>query len=150
MEDLNNPIEINGIVVEESIINQWPNTFSNCWINITPKLENLNDYSAELIMSNDFEQGTIIRSNIKYFPNCVAIISWTQDGNITFLWVKEEYRSQGIGYCLSVWLRTWLAINYSIKLNHKLINERNNEAESLLKLFKTTYNDSDIILIDEQ
>lgn len=149
MEDLNNPIEINNIIVEGSLVNEWPEIFSNCWMNITPKLDNQNNYSAELIMSDDYTQGTILRSDTKYFPNCIAIISWTIDGSITYLWVKDEYRGNNIGYYMGVWLRTWLAVNFSIKANHLFVNERNEKIEEFLRLFKTTHNDPDIILVEE-
>lgn len=149
MHDLNDPVEVNGIVVENSLIDEWPELFSNCWINIVPKSDTASTYSAELIMSDNHSQGSIIRSDVKYFPNCVSIISWTKDGNITYLWVKDEYRGSNIGYYMGVWLRTWLAVNFSIKANHLFVNERNEKVEEFLRLFKTTHNDPDIILVEE-
>lgn len=149
MHNLNNPVEVNGIVVEGSLISEWPELFSNCWMNVTFRLNNANSYSAELIMSNEYDQGSIIRSDIKYFPNCVSIISWTQDGSITYLWVKDEYRGGNIGYYMGLWLRTWLAVNFSIKANHPFVNERNEKVEEFARLFKITYNDPDIILVEE-
>lgn len=149
MENFNNPAEINGIVVEESLISGWPESFSGGWINLSPASDDIFNYSAELIFSDENDEGSIIKSNSSRFPNCASIISWQATGEITYLWVKEEYRNVGIGYSMGLWLRTYLAKNYGVRAHHPMINERNEDVESLIKLFKITYNDSDIILIED-
>lgn len=149
MENFNNPQEINGIVVEQSLIFGWPVVFSGGWINISPSSDQLYNHSAELIFSEEYPESTIVKSNLSRFPDCISIISWQSTGEITYLWVKEEYRNSGIGYSMGLWLRTYLAKNYGVRANHPMINERNEEVESLIKLFKTTYNDESILLIEE-
>jgi hypothetical protein len=149
VEQFNTPIEINGIVVEESLINGWPVAFSNCWINISPDSDNYSNANAELIMSDEHEEGAIIKSNFNRYPNCVSVISWHNSGQITYLWVSPDRRNQGVGYCMGLWLRAYLAVNFGVKALHPTINERNVEVESLIRLFKNTYNDEEVVLIEE-
>lgn len=149
MENFNKPQEINGIVVEESLLDGWPLAFAGGWINISPSSDELYNHSAELIFSEEYPESSIVKSNLSRFPNCISIISWQATGEITYLWVKEEYRDNGIGYSMGLWLRTYLAKNYGVRANHPMINERNKDVESLIKLFKTTYNDESILLIED-
>lgn len=149
MENFNSPTEINGIAVEESLIDGWPMSFSGGWINISPAADELFNHSAELIFSDENPEGDVVKSNYSRFPNCASIISWQSTGEITYLWVKEEHRNVGIGYSMGLWLRTYLAKNYGVRADHPMINERNQEVESLIKLFKTTYNDPEVVLVEE-
>lgn len=150
MQLFNNPLEINGIVIEETLTDSWPEAFSGCWMNISPEIDNYSNANAELIMSDEHPEGAIIKSSFSRYPNCISNIAWHNSGQITYLWVKEGYRRQGIGYCMGLWLRAYLAINYSVKALHPMINERNEDVESLIKLFKNTYNDEDVILLEEK
>lgn len=141
------PKEINGVVIEETLINSWPELFSQCWINIYPVREDILDASAELIMSDEYPEGTVVSSNKRYYPGCLAIISFQRTGEITFIWVKEEYREQGIGYMLGRWLRSYMANNFSIRTHHPFLSERNDIVEHLLNKFKNDYNAQDIMLM---
>ena len=148
MDELINPIEINGIIAEGAMANDWPEQFSNCWINIYPEDDNSYDRAAELIMSDAHEPGSVVKSNTKYFPDCLAMISWDGTGNGKFIWVKDEYRNSGIGYGIGRWLRTYLAQN-NVRGHHMYPNERNSTVEHLLNKFKNDYSANDIILSGE-
>jgi hypothetical protein len=139
------PVELNGIVVEEKMINHWPEIFSGCWINIYPKDPDAWDLSAELINDSTYPEGSIIKSDYKYFPDCLAIISWQKNGYGKYIWVKDEYRNQTIGYNLGLWLRTYLAKD-GIQAIHPFIRERSDIVDWLFKKFKINYNAQDVPL----
>ena len=145
MSETPNPAIVNEIVVEETMINGWPSNFSGCWINISPEDPLAFDITAELLNDNQHEEGAIIRSNKKYHPDCVAIITWQKTGEIKFLWVNDEYRGSKIGYSLGIWLRTYLAKD-GVRVLHSFIQERNDVVEEFLKKFKEDYQAEDIIL----
>lgn len=142
------PIILNNIIVEKKMINDWPEIFNGYWINIYPKDQSSWDYSAELLNNSDYNEGEIIYSDKAYFPNCVAIITWQKNGHGKFIWVKEKYRGNKIGYYFGLWLRTYLAKN-NIRCTHEYIHERNDIVEEYFTKFKNEYQADDIKLRNE-
>jgi GNAT superfamily N-acetyltransferase len=148
MDELARPVVINDIVVDGILLEGWPGIFSGCWMNISPLDEEEFDRTAELIHNNDYLEGSIVMSNKRYFPDCIATITWQKTGEIKFLWVKDEFRGNKIGYYLGIWLRTHLA-KIGVRVLHKFIQERNDIVEEFLRKFKEEYGAEDIILRDD-
>lgn len=137
---LGTPALINGIIVDQYLIDNWPDNFSGCWIGLYKKGIFTTAY---LINSNINNEGQVLK--ITSPPeNYVASITWDFVYCLRGMYTQEEYRNLGIGYLMGVWARTWVAVNEGKKIQQPRVGNRREQVNEFLKKFKDTYLDDEI------
>lgn len=97
-----------SVIIDENIESgQWPTPLAGAWV-YSFYHEITSDTVLAIFFDNDFPEGTIIEGyNIpSELPH--AYISWMPDGTCREIYVKNEYRRQGIGTALCALARTYL------------------------------------------
>jgi hypothetical protein len=139
---LGTPAIINNIIVDEYLINNWPDNFSGCWIGIYKKGIFTTAY---LVNDDSYPVGTV--APVTDIPhNYIASITWDFLYYLRGMYTKEEYRSLGLGYTIGVWARTWVAVNEGKKIHPPKLKNRVEQVTEFLRLFKETYSDEEISL----
>lgn len=140
--NLGQPLTINGIVVDEYLVHEWPENFAGCWMGVYKKRIFTTAY---LINDDTNKEGAVVK--ISSIPeDYIASITWDFVYNLRGMYTREEYRNIGIGYLMGVWARTWVAVNEGKKINAPRKGNRVNQVTEFLKKFKETYGDEEISL----
>lgn len=142
MSKIGTPAVVNGIIVDEFLIDNWPDEFSGCWMAILKTNEMSKAY---LVKNYDNSEGSVINVT-KEPPEFIATIDWTNNYVLNSQYTSEEYRNSGIGYIMGVWARTWVAVNESKKIEAPEGKDRTDIVKGFLARFKQVYNDDSIIL----
>lgn len=110
MSQIGTAAVVNGIIVDKFLIDNWPSAFSYCWVGI---IEDKN--IAYLVRDNLHKEGEVVFINERP-ENNIALITWDEENYLTHFFVNPQFRDIGIGYTFGIWIRTWMAVNKSIKI----------------------------------
>jgi hypothetical protein len=139
---LGTPAIVNGIIVDDYLVNGWPHNFSKCWMGIYKK----GIFTTAYLVKDDAnKEGSVVKI-LSAPEDYIASITWDFVYCLRGMYTREDQRNLGIGYLMGVWARTWVAVNEGKKINAPVTGNRVNQVAEFLKKFKETYGDAEISL----
>lgn len=116
----------------------WPNFLPNSWIGIDKNIPTDDFRNAYLILNDKMPNHTIklIDGPPENDNDVICKMSWTETDvtiDVTFLMTRIDYSGRGIGYFLSVGLKSWLQYKYNKIFRPPPPEARSPEVERIIK-----------------
>jgi hypothetical protein len=139
---------INGIQIDETIYDNWPEALKDCAAVYVPEKTD-SPHNLIIIKSSETYPSQTIKE-LEEFPEekIIARILWVEDEKnapVVGLEVNEDYQNMGVGTFLCILARTWVAEKFSVSIMAPEFY-RSPPVEQILKTIVNDYKEETILL----